>query len=285
MADLSDVSDGLRDLIRGVFYPDGLEGETQPDVTVKVYPGWPDPATLDKDLGDGSRGALAHHISIYPLPMERSVTRNIEGMEENPLPAASYGLTFSGQTIAVTGAAPDPYRVQNVLALIDGKHFAHQVQPGQTAAQVAAALAAEIALSWPGTTTVGAVVSVPLPARIGAVRVGVVGTAQEVVSQQEKGFQITIWAESHKARSALAKKLNPVLASTAFLRLADGTGARLICRSNSDSDRSQARGAYCRDLVYTVEYVTTVERVADQLIAPTTEIKGPGGVPIAHLEA
>lgn len=284
VADLSDVSDGLRDLIRGVFYPDGLEGETQPDTPVKVYPGWPDPETIDKDLGD-ARGPLAHHVSIYPLPMERDVTRSLEGFEANPLPTASYGLTLAGQAITVTGAAPEPYRIQNLLALIDGKHYAHQATPGQTAEQVAAALAAKIAAAWPGTTTVGAEIVVPSPARIRAVRVGVVGTAQKVASQQEKGFQVTIWAESHEARTALAKRIAPVLADTAFLTLSDGTGARLVCRSNSDRDVAQARGAYCRDLVYTVEYVTTVERVADQLIAPTTEITGPGGVAIANMEA
>lgn len=282
MADLSDVSEALRDLITGELYPDGLAGPAMPDLPVKVYAGWPDPKTLDDDL-HAKPDFPKLHISIFPLPMERNTTRYPDEWMERPRDAATYVATVAGQNITISGAAPAPYRAQNVAVIVDKTAFPLRIAEGRTAAQVASDLAALIAVTWPGTTAINGVISVPQPGRVVAANVGIMGSAVREVGRQEKGFQVTLWANTDANRRWLAKRIVPVLADTAFLTLPDGFGARLICRQNVDTDRAQGQSAFRRDLVYTVEYATTREMAAPEMIVAKTEIRSPAGDAIATL--
>lgn len=282
MADISDVSDALVDLIVKQFYPDGLAGPAYPDRDLKIYAGWPDPSQLNKDLQDDPEFPILH-ISVFPLPMERVTTRYPTNDEELSRPSPTFSAAISGQAVVISGAHASPYQPQNIAINIDGRAWSYRILPTDGLNQIAAALALLISDTWPGVAAVGNNVVVPAPGRIMNARVGVIGKSVREVGRQEKGFQVTLWANNHENRVWMAKTLIPQLADTTFLTLPGGSGARLTCRSNSDMDRPQAQGAFRRDLVYTVEYATTIESAAPELIVARTELKAPTGA-LIHTE-
>lgn len=63
MADLSDVSNALVQLAAATVYPNGTTQASVGACDIIVYAGWPNPQTLDGDLGCGKV-----HISVYPRP-------------------------------------------------------------------------------------------------------------------------------------------------------------------------------------------------------------------------
>ena len=55
-------------------------------------------------------------------------------------------------------------------------------------------------------------------------------------------------------------------AGIAFLDLADGTGGRLRYSHTASIDDGQDAGVYRRDLVYVVEYPTTIEQLLPSML-------------------
>lgn len=262
MADLSDVENALRDLIASTLYPTGSPPSVVGSAVV-VYAGWPDPQTLDRDKLAGKS-----HVSIYPRKGDRNTTRQDTGWREVGRNAATYTLTASGQTVTVGGAAPNPYAPQNLVLIINGQAVAYQATAGRTAAQVAASLAALVA----GATVAGAVITLPPTARLTAARVGVQGQAVKVVRNQEKSFQLTIWAPTNDLRIAIAKAIDPVLSDTPRLALADGSIGRLTYQSSEDNDFDQRQGLFRRDLNYTVEFATTRVQTFEEVVVAQLEL-------------
>lgn len=286
MADITEVSDALRDVIAGYLYP---EGGPDPFMPIKVYQGWPDPETLDRDLGwapgeDDQTLVRALHVSIYALPQERDTTRigESDAWAEVQPPPNTYALAVNGQTARVTGQAPQPYRQQNAALQVDGRAVAVTIGPDATPADIATNLALELADRVPGLQVIGPDIIFPAHHRLGFARIGGVGTAVKKVSTSEKAWQVTIWADSHDNRTRLARIIHPLLADTRALDLPDGTSARMTLRSNTDTDRAQRQGAYRRDLVYSIEYATTREQPASVLIVAETDYLDPTGATIAQ---
>lgn len=283
MADIRDVQDALCDIIEAKLYPNGIgeAGAFSPDV--KFYPGWPDPTQLEADLYAGDEPVL--HVSVWPLPMERDTTRYEAGWMELPRDAETYAASIVGQTITISGAAPDPYFAQNVAVGIDATPPARVVTAAEdaTAAQIAAALAAEIALSAPGTAALGAVITVPAPYRISFARVGGSGSAQRELARSDKGFQVTIWANTDAHRVALARELEPALAAEVRIPLADGSVAFLRRLSSTDTDDGTRLGAFRRDLVYSIEYAVTETVAAAEIVAVEVELQDPEGATLAEI--
>ena len=84
------------------------------------------------------------------------------------------------------------------------------------------------------------------------------GTAVKVVGEQERLFQIVIWAPTPAVRTAITKAVDPALRQAGRLAMPDNTYARLVYRSSPMTDMLQKSTIYRRDLFYTVEYATTV---------------------------
>jgi len=84
------------------------------------------------------------------------------------------------------------------------------------------------------------------------------GTAVKVVGEQERLFQMVIWAPTPAIRTAIAKVVDPALRQAERLVMPDNTYARLVYKSSPMSDVLQKSTIYRRDLFYTVEYATTV---------------------------
>lgn len=63
MADVSDVAEALAQIVADAAYPNGTGQPSVSNGPIIVYPGWPDPDSLDADLAAGKV-----HVSIFPRP-------------------------------------------------------------------------------------------------------------------------------------------------------------------------------------------------------------------------
>lgn len=262
MADLSDVSTALRDLVGATLYPNGSSAASVTGADIRIMVGWPGPQDVDISIAAGTT-----LVNVYPQPgMERNTTRVQADWQELSVPAATYTLSASGQAITVAGSAPATYFAQNIYALICGVGYRYAAQSGDSAATVAAGLQALIAADWPAASVSGAVVTLPATARLDALRIGVTGTAIKEVGRQERSWQIVIWAPSEAARTAVAKAVDPVLRQTPRLALADGTTGHLVYKGSPVTDMLQKAGVFRRDLIYTVEYGTTITQASEQIV-------------------
>jgi hypothetical protein len=63
MADVSEVADGLVQIVAAAAYPNGTSQPSIGACDIMVYQGWPNPQTLDADMAAGKV-----HISVFPRP-------------------------------------------------------------------------------------------------------------------------------------------------------------------------------------------------------------------------
>ena len=69
MADQSDVEESLAAIIGSALYPMGSSGASTVGSVVRVYRGWPDPVSLDRDLAAGTV-----NITISAEPHSQTTT-------------------------------------------------------------------------------------------------------------------------------------------------------------------------------------------------------------------
>lgn len=250
MADISDVSNALVALIAQTLYPNGTGQPSLITAAVKVYPGWPNEAQLDADLIAG-----IINVSVFPTQIERNTTRYPRyDYQEALVNTPTLTLTINGQQITVGGAMPVTFFAQNAMAMVSGLPYVYATQSTDTLTSIATALAALI----PGASSTGAVVTIPNGKPIAAARIGTIGTRISELRRQERVFMATVWAPTPALRDAAVNAIDPVLADTKFLILADTSAARLIYRSSFITDALQKAKLYRRDLNYAVEYATTL---------------------------
>jgi hypothetical protein len=262
VADLSDVSMALRNLIGATLYPHGSATASVTKTAISIMIGWPGPQDVDAAIAAGTT-----LINVYPLSgMERNTMRVQADWQELTVPAATYTLSAAGQAITVGGAAPAAYFAQNVYTQISGVGYRYATQDGDTAATVAAGLLTLIEADWPSATVSGAVLTIPATARIEALRVGVTGTVIKEVGRQERSWQIVIWSPSEALRTTIAKAIDLVLRQTPRLLLTDGTYGHLSYKGSPVMDALQKAAVFRRDLIYTCEYSTTVSETTEQIV-------------------
>lgn len=268
MADVSDVCNTLVGLIAGLIYPNGTgEAPAGNCPPTKVYYGWPLPEQLQSDLEAGTA-----HVSVYPRPEERNTTRYPLQWRPVKVNTPTLTLTVSGQAVTVGGTLPGATNPHNLAIAVDGVSYVYAVQLSDTLATIAAALAALIDASVPGTTSSGPVITLPAAALIQGAIVGITGSMIEEVRRQERLFQIGIWADTPQARDAIAQLVDPTLAVTYFLTLPDCSAGRLRYKSSAMSDLLQKEQLYRRDLLYTCEYATTLTTPATEVVSLTVDV-------------
>ena len=307
MADISDVESSILSLLAQLAYPLGTNnasavldsgGNPHP---VQLYRGWPVPDQLDKDMASGTVD-----VSVFPSRVEQNVTRYGLDYDILPLPAPTLtvvaGLTNTGNillesggrfiaedgsgfidlenvpSLTLSGTVSVP---QNIAAIVNGFGYSYAVQETDTLTSIATALAALINANTPATSS-GPVILIPTAHSLVG-RVGVVGTAIQEVSRQKRNVVISLWCPSPDLRDNAARLFDPVLKSTNFLTMPDGTKCRLIYVSSPVIDTIQKEACYRRDLIYSCEYGTT-----NSIEAPTVtigEINISGGlVPMGVVE-
>lgn len=249
MSDLADVQDGLVSLLANAIYPNGTGQPSAAGVPVRVYAGWPQAAQLDADLliGDG-------HVSVFNRE-SRNTTRYQLQQTDVAVTAPALTLAISGRTVTVGGTVAAGV---NTAVIVGTNAFTYQTVANDTLTTIAAALASSINATYPGTTSSGAVITLPATGDpINAARVGGTGSQVIEIGRVEQVFQITVWANTPANRKAIASLLAPAIMQAHFMTLADGSAARLILKSQRDDDVPQKELLYRRDIFVTVEYVET----------------------------
>lgn len=274
MADLSDVERALVALINSAIYPDGFDGDGLPNTPSKillasqpvpcaVFRGWPMPTSLAEDLKAGTQ-----NISVFTPPQSmRNTSRHPPDWVDLATPDATIAIVVAGNTFTVTGNIQTP---QNIALRVNNKTYLYAIQENDDLAAIAAALAAAINADTHATVS-GAVVTVTAAFSISA-QVGLAGTVQRVLRQQEQMFDVGIWCGSPELRDAVAAFIDGALAGAgeanprSFMAMPDGSVARLIYRGTRIFDVAQTQGVFRRDLVFTVDYATTETIAATPIV-------------------
>ncbi|TXD58865.1 hypothetical protein FUT88_13390 [Ralstonia sp. TCR112] len=260
MADLTDVSSALVLLIDGVLYPNGDAQSPASGVpATRIYPGWPVPGQLDADLAAGIA-----NVSVFNRPEARNTTRYQTVPQDMTVTAPTLTLTINGRTVTVGGTVAAGV---NTAVIVGTSAFTYQTVANDTLSTIAAALASQINAAYPGTTSSGAVITLPNTGPpINAARVGGSGQQMTEAGRVEQVFQITVWANTPDNRKAIAKLITPAIMATRFLTLADGTAARVILKGQRDDDVPQKELLFRRDIMVTVEYVETVVNTSTTVV-------------------
>lgn len=256
MADLSDVESALVGAITAIVYPGGASLPSLTGSPVRVYRGWPLSGSLDNDLLAG-----IVNISVFPIPGGTRNTTRWRPVADVTPGVATLTVTTNGAsaTFGGTGGAG-----QLAGLLVANQAFVYRGQAGDTPALVAAMLAQSVRASmvcWLSGTTVTVPEATTLVARVAAD-----GTLLTEWARQEQGFRISAWCPSPAVRDSVCTAIGATLSAVAFLTLADGTAGRIRYRSTSSFDDDQDAQVYRRDLIYDVEYGTTIAQAAPSML-------------------
>jgi hypothetical protein len=262
MADLADVEQVIVSTVTQLVYPNGTAAASVVGQPCKVYRGWPVPANLTADLKAGYV-----NISVFPLDMEQNVTRYTTDWQELPTFTTNLTMTVSVSTITIAGTINCP---QNVAVLVNSQAFVYPLQSTDTPTSIATALAALIGAP---ASSIGPVITVPGATTL-ATRIGAVGSLIQEVRRQKKSFRITIWCNSPLVRDAVARVIDPGLASLTFITLPDGSQGRIRYERTHPDDVPEKALLFRRDLVYSVEYGTTNVQKGAALVSEIINLTG-----------
>jgi hypothetical protein len=262
MADLSDVEQAIADLITAVLYPAGNSQASAIGPLCRVYRGWPNANALNTDLGLG-----AINITIVPDNDSGQVTtRHLSDWEVQRSEPGTL-LQVMNNTILVTGK---PTVGDVVGALIDHQPFVYRVGFGDTVDLVASAL--------------GRLIQSKFAARISGSLIAVEGTASITVRsvcdqkmsragrRQQKDIRIIFWCPNPSVRDRAVSIVDASLGERSFLGLADNVAFRLTYKNTSSYDQAQNALLYRRDLIYTVEYPTTITIRAQSMLFGASDL-------------
>lgn len=273
MADVTDVADALVAMVAAALYPNGIGQASAAGVACKIYQGWPQPPEIDADLAQSVNKV---HVSVYPRDDERNVDQYPNEAQTIAVNPVTLTATIAGQQVTIGGAVPTPtFYAHNVSLLISGKFYVYAAQNTDTASTIATALTALLVVDFASAVNVGAVITLPAGARVTAARVGTIGQQYREVKRQERGFQITVWANGYAPRKAVASIIDQTIGLTQFITLIDGFGGRVRYRSSPMSDALEKTRIYRRDFFITVEYPTTQLITATQVTQLTETVGTP----------
>ncbi len=263
MADQSDVENALVAVITNILYPRGTFAEGLLTQSAKIYRGWPNTASLRTDLAAGTL-----NVTVFPkADTSRNTTRWADGFV--PIGSAMPALTVSvsGNSATFAGSAETG---QLAGLLVDATSVVHRTVGGDTPELVAAALGQLIRTQRIALVS-GATVTVP-GARL---LVGRVVADQPVLRWtrcQLQQFSISCWCPDPTSRDSVASAINSVLSSISFIGLSDGSSGRLRYVGTTEFDQSQDAALYRRDLLYSVDYLTTVSDALPSMIFGDTRL-------------
>ncbi|MBV8613721.1 MAG: hypothetical protein JOY66_08095 [Acetobacteraceae bacterium] len=247
MADQSDVETALVTLASAALYPSGTQAASVPGVDCRVYRGWPNAAALDADLRAG-----VVNVTVFPGQGGRVTTRYQQQWAASPTPATLTALA-SGLSVSFGGSA-DLGQLAGIL--VDQRTYAYRTQLGDTPAAVAANLATQVRADQIVLLS-GAMLTVPGAGRLLA-RVVADASARMEIRRQVQTFRVTCWCPTPANRDTTAVAIDQALAGMPFIDLSDGTQGRLTYAGTTVFDQSQDALLYRRDLIYSVEYATTL---------------------------
>ncbi len=256
MADQSDVENALVELVASAIYPNGPTFPSIPGPDCRIYRGWPNSAALNTDLAAGRI-----NVTVFPQgePGQKTTRYSQEWLGSRVTPTLT--AVASGVSIEISGAA-DPGQLVGVL--VDNASYVYRTQGNDTPTTVAAKLAAAIRADWIVNLS-GATLTIP---GAGIVLTRVVADTPVIreLRRQEQEFRITCWCPTPATRDASATAIDLLLAGLQFLDLSDGTKGRILYRGTFVFDQAQDALLYRRDLLYNVEYPTTIAALQPSML-------------------
>ena len=243
MASQADVEQALAALATTTLYPSGPSAGSAIGATVRLYRGWPNAAALAADFAAGQVTVTVFSVpGTTRYPLAATVTPAIPALTAS---VTGYTATFSGTASAGQLAG----------MLVEGRSYVHRTATGDTPPLVAAILAAAVTATRPALAN-GA--SITTPGAVPLARTAADGMATSEVRRQVQTFRVTAWCPTPDLRDATCDVLDPAFAATPFLTLADNSAARLTFVNTTTFDQREDAALYRRDLLYTVEYATTL---------------------------
>jgi hypothetical protein len=159
---------------------------------------------------------------------------------------------------------------------VNGETFVYLVQKGDTAALVAASLAAQITAAGYLAQYSNVTITLPGAASVLA-RVEQAQSAFRETRRQSQSFRVSCWCPTPALRDQTCTTIDTALANTNFLTLADGTAARLTLAGGSTIDQMENATLYRRDLLYAAEYATILTAAQPAMVFGTGTLSTPAG--------
>jgi hypothetical protein len=261
MADQADVEAAIAAIAANGVYPQGSSSASVVGQGCKIYRGWPVAPVLDADLAAGvahvsvsATDAAVKNVSRYPkvwqtlTPATGTLAVSVEG-----LGAEFFGSCSTGLLAGV---------------MVDGETYPYAVQASDSAATVTSNLAALLRQGGWIVEYAGSKLAVPEATKFTARVVAGAGSLQEIRRQVQE-FRVAMWCPCPALRDALAPVLDAALMANDFVALADGSYGRVRFVNGMTSDESTNAGLYRRDLIYAVEYPTTLAQQTPAMLFGT----------------
>jgi hypothetical protein len=263
MPDRADVEQALAGLIADVLYPSGFEADSAIGTVGRVYRGWPVAGALETDL---ARGVV--HVTVQPVSgTTRDRTRFPQEWQGACPPPTMVGVV-DGQFIQFQGVG-GAGQVAGIR--VDGQAYAYRLRSADTAALVAAALAAQIRADRPALASDNSVFL--LEGRGLLARVVSDGQGGRELRRQETGFRITFWCPDPATRDQVVGLVDLAVAGWTFIDVG-GWACRLRLSGESSADDGSAGGAWRRDLLYSVEYPTVTNEALPAMLFGIADVNG-----------
>jgi hypothetical protein len=261
MATIADLRAAIAQIVGGLIYPAGVPAGTAPASPVtlcpaRVFQGWSEREAIDADMAAG-----IVNVSVYVTPGSVNTTRYPEVDVPISVSEPTLEWTVVGNTATLGGVVSTP---QNVGLLVDRQAFIYAVQPTDTLASIATALAGLINAVQPASV-VGSVVTVPGSLSIIG-RAGGIGTTLREVGRERVTLEIVVLAPSDALRNAVGGAIEPGLRSLRRIRLADQSIAMIWFGQVADTDEAVKSDIYRRVLWIDAEYASTITSTVAQII-------------------
>lgn len=155
-----------------------------------------------------------------------------------------------------------------------GLHDYFPVASAGSLTQVATAMAAAIAVKYPGTSSFGSVITIPTSNAV-LVAAGGQGTAWKEIGRQSQCFQITAWCPTPTSRDLVGKFIKSTFAGNNRITIAaDNSWGMIRYQRSIITDKNQTQQSYRRDLFYTVEFPTSVTGTFPSITVFATNTRG-----------
>lgn len=251
MADIIDVLSTVVSQISDVIYPNG---GAQPSITtrpVKIVYGWPLKEDLDAVLLAGNT-----YVSVFADQGERLTSKfSPQWIKMGQLPittTTSISQSESGWVLTIGGTIT----ADEVIFVKDESYYIGiQFQSGWTVENVVSAILAGI----PDASAGASANEVVFPSELSAWMVPV-WTYRKEIKRQRVSVRVISWAADPADRDLLSSSIDQVLGNLSRFTLPDGFDANIFYAGNYLIDKFQNQSLYRRDLVYSVDYPTTIEQ-------------------------
>ncbi|MBU6419073.1 MAG: hypothetical protein KGQ79_05020 [Proteobacteria bacterium] len=261
MADQADVETALAAIAANAVYPAGTAAASAVGAAAKIYRGWPVAPVLDADLAAGiahvsvsATDGAVKNVTRYPrvwqnlAPASGTLAASVNGLTANFFGTCSAGLLAG--------------------VMVDGETYPYAVQANDSAATVTSNLAALLRQGGWIVEYAGTTLAVPEATRFAARVVAGAGALQEI-RRQEQEFRVAMWCPCPALRDTIVPVADAALMANDFIALADGSYGRIRFANGMTTDASADAALYRRDLIYTVEYPTTLAQMTPAMLFGT----------------